>query len=298
MELGAPDDSGRRRPVPIEGSEHDREVDNCIAAIGQGVDASMADGVDTVSWGAIKADERTLQTNVEGVFSGGDCVSGADIAVTAVRAGRMAAISIDQYVMGHQVVGDPLLYNHSMGKLDEVPKQSVEKFEKTARRPMPHLDPRKRAKIFDEVETGFTPEMARSEAQRCMECGCRDAHECRLRSYATLLEAEPSRFAGARRDYERDESHTAIVYEAHKCIQCGTCVRTTEELLGTHAMGFVGRGFSARVRPALARSMALVDSEGLTKISENCPVGALTLKTDPVWTLEAQFKRPATRGAD
>jgi formate dehydrogenase major subunit len=292
MELGEPDDSGRRRPMPIEGSEHIRTVDNVIAAIGQGVDASMVDGVEKTRWGSLDADEHTMQTNIEDVFAGGDCVTGADIAVTAVAAGRRAAISIDQFVLGKKVVGEPKPYNHKMGKLDEIPKAVVEKFQETPRLPMPHLDPKERVKSFDEVETGFSAEAVREEAKRCLECGCRDAHECRLRSYAGMFEACQDTYAGARRAYERDESHPEIVHEVHKCIQCGTCVRITDELLGTNSMGFVGRGFTATVKPALGRPLGQVNGKDLIQIVEACPVGALTLKSDPVPLLKPEFKRP------
>ncbi|MBW2275898.1 MAG: FAD-dependent oxidoreductase [Deltaproteobacteria bacterium] len=295
MELGEPDASGRRRPMPIDGSEHDREYDNVIAAIGQGVDATMAGDVELERWGNIHADPHTMQTSMKDVFSGGDCVTGADIAVNAVAAGRKAAISIDQLVMGREVVGDPHAYNHTMGELDEVPTAIPEQFDKTDRNKMPHLDPVARAKIFDEVETGFSAEQVKAEAERCMECGCRDAHECRLRSYASWFDAEQERYLGARREYEHDDSHESIVHDAHKCIQCGTCVRVTDELLGTHAMGFVGRGFTARVKPAMERAMVLVEGKQLEKIVENCPVGALTYKKDSVWTLDPEFKRPAPR---
>jgi formate dehydrogenase major subunit len=292
MELGAPDASGRRSPVPIKGSEHVRVVDNVVAAIGQGVSAAMAEGVGLTKWGSIQVDERTMRTNLENVFAGGDCVTGADIAVNAVAAGRRAAVAMDQLLLGRPVLGDPARYNHSMGKLDQVSRKVVERFETEQRSPMPHLDAKARIKSFAEVETGFALEAILAEAKRCMECGCRDAHECRLRTYATLFDAAEGRFVGARREFERDDSHPEVVYEAHKCIQCGTCVRTTEELLGTSALGFAGRGFSSRVKPALGRPLALVNGEGLRGVVESCPVGALTLKSDRVATLPSAFRRP------
>lgn len=285
MELGEPDASGRRRPVPIEGSEYTVEVDDIIAAIGQNVDASMAPGLELTRWRSIDADEQTGQTSVEGVFAGGDCVTGADIAVNAVAAGRRAAFAIKQYVTGEPVVGDPQPYNHSMGELDEIADAVTEPFEKSARIAMPHLDPKTRAKTFEEVETGFTEEQARAEAARCMECGCRDAHECALREYATAFEVDPARFSGSKRSFRRDDSHKILVYEEHKCIQCGSCVRACDELFEAPMLGFAGRGFEARVKPALDRAMVLIDDEHLPKLAGFCPVGALTLKTDPVATL-------------
>ena len=298
MELGEPDDSGRRRPIPKEGSEHVRVVDNVIAAIGQNVDPSECKGLDLTRWNSIDADIHKCTTNVEGVFSGGDCVTGADIAVTAVAAGRRGAISIDQYVMGKAVTGDPVHYDHTMGKIDKVDKNVAQGFDEIARIPMPELKPADRIKTFEEVETGFDPEVVREEARRCMECGCRDAHECRLRSYATAFDADQFQYIGVKRSYERDATHPDIVYETHKCIQCGTCVRITQELLGTSAMGFVGRGITARVMPAMGRDLVEVNGKGLEKIVENCPVGALTLKSAPVATLSPEFKRPAPKALD
>ncbi len=292
MELGEPDDSGRRRPVPQEGSEHIRVMDNVIAAIGQGVDATMADGVSLERWGNIQADSHTMRTSVPEVFAGGDCVTGADIAVTAVGAGRRAAISIDQFIRGEEVVGDERRYQHEMGPLNVIQPAVYAKFEKAERTPMPHLEDEKRRTTFEEVETGFMDQKVIEEAKRCMECGCRDAHECKLRDYATEFGSSAETYAGAHRDFELDESHDSIVYESHKCIQCGNCVRLTEEEIGSHAMGFVGRGFTSRVKPALDVAMALVGHEGLEAIVDNCPVGALTLKSDSVATLKPKFERP------
>lgn len=288
MELGEPDASGRRRPVPVDGSEFSVEVDDIIAAIGQGVDASMVSALNLTAWGSVVADEQTGCTSMDRVFAGGDCVTGADIAVNAVAAGRRAAFAMNQFLRGEAVVGDPKMYNHTMGRLDEIPAEVAESFEKEKRIPMPHLDARKRATNFEEVEIGFTEEMARTEAARCMECGCRDAHECSLRNFATRYGAEANRFSGGKRLYRRDDSHDVLVYEEHKCIQCGCCVRACDELLNSPSLGFVGRGFDVRVKPALERSLVLINSEELPKLVEYCPVGALTLKTDSVATLEPE----------
>jgi formate dehydrogenase major subunit len=290
--LGEPDETGRQRPVPIEGSEHARDVDMVIAAIGQRVDVRLVEGIALSGWGTIRVDARTLETNLKGVFAGGDCVVGPDIVVNLVRMGRQAAVAIDQYLLGREVVGEGAPYNHSMGGLAEVPQEVAAGFDPASRILSPHRDPEARSKNFAEVEAGFTPEMARAEARRCMECGCRDARGCRLRDYASRFGADPERFAGERRSYDRDVSHPDIVYEAHKCIQCGTCVRITEEWLGTSALGFVNRGFAARVRPALGRPLGEVPRAGLETIVDECPVGALTLRSAPIPTLDPQFTRP------
>ncbi len=278
MELGPPDDSGRRRPVPLEGSEFEIVVDHVIAAIGQRVDAQCTGALKLTRWGAVETDAHTMQTSIEGVFAGGDCVSGADIAVQAVAAGRRAAVAIDQYVKGLPVMGGDTYYHHTMGSLQAISEAVYEGYDIQPRVQMPHLETEKRRRTFGEVEKGFTVEMARKEAGRCMECGCRDAHECKLRDYAADCGAEQQRYVGEQRTFKRDETHRHIVYEESKCIQCGTCVRITDQLSGTHALGFTGRGFASRIGPPLHKQLVDVNPEGLQKLVESCPVGALVAK--------------------
>ncbi|NLC38751.1 MAG: NADPH-dependent glutamate synthase [Clostridia bacterium] len=100
-ELGEPDESGRRRPVPIPGSEFFMEVDTVVMAIGQGPNPlvpSTTKGLELTKWGNIKADEETGQTSLEGVFAGGDIVTGAATVILAMGAGKRAAKAIDAYI--------------------------------------------------------------------------------------------------------------------------------------------------------------------------------------------------------
>jgi len=102
MELGEPDDSGRRRPVPIEGSEYDFECDQAIVAIGNGPNPLVPDttpDLATTRWGNIVADEATGQTSKRGVFAGGDIVTGAATVILAMGAGKAAAAAIHQFLM-------------------------------------------------------------------------------------------------------------------------------------------------------------------------------------------------------
>ena len=101
MELGAPDSSGRRRPVPVEGSNFTVEADIAVLALGYWPDETIGKStpdLETHKWGLIVADKETLATTREGIFAGGDAVTGPDLVVTAMRAGRRAAQSIDQYL--------------------------------------------------------------------------------------------------------------------------------------------------------------------------------------------------------
>jgi glutamate synthase (NADPH/NADH) small chain len=105
-ELGEPDDSGRRRPVPIEGSNFTVPATTAILALGYWPDPSIAEstpGLATRTWGLIEADPETGATSLPGVFAGGDAISGPDLVVTAVRGGRRAAASIHEYLTGRAV---------------------------------------------------------------------------------------------------------------------------------------------------------------------------------------------------
>jgi len=101
MELGEPDASGRRRPVPIKGSEFTKEVDTVIVAIGNGPNPLVPDttpDLKTNKWGNIEADLKTCKTSKRGVFAGGDIVRGAATVILAMGDGKVAARSIDAYL--------------------------------------------------------------------------------------------------------------------------------------------------------------------------------------------------------
>ena len=101
MELGEPDSSGRRRPVPLEGSEYEVEVDTVVVAIGVSpnplIPASMPE-LDVTDWGTIKVDKDTMQSSVEGIFAGGDIVRGGATVILAMGDGRKAAKGMHEYL--------------------------------------------------------------------------------------------------------------------------------------------------------------------------------------------------------
>jgi len=171
MKLGEPDESGRRRPIPVPKSEFIIELDTLIPAIGEQPDLSFLDehqGIDISRRGTIVVDPETFATNKEGVFAGGDVVTGANTVVEAMAAGKVASESIDKY-----------LRKESLARVYEVTKPSllVEALELTEeelaqlKRPeMPHLPIKGRSKNFKEVELGLDEKMAIKEARRCLRC--------------------------------------------------------------------------------------------------------------------------------
>jgi formate dehydrogenase major subunit len=281
MELGAADSSGRARPVPIPGSEHTLEATCVIAAIGQTVEVeALRDSGLALSQRGIAADPFTLATNLQGVFAGGDGVTGADLAVRAVAAGKLAATSIDQYLGGRPVQGDPEMLNVLMGKLDEGEMAELfRQIEQSPRAAMPEIPVRDRVNSFAEVELGLPLEEAAKESSRCMNCGCWKSTTCQLRQIATEYGADPLRFAGARRRFQRDLSHPELVYEPGKCILCGACVKAAAAAGEKLGLSIVGRGFDATVAVPLRGALAEALPFAARRAAEVCPTGAIALKS-------------------
>jgi formate dehydrogenase major subunit len=281
MQLGEPDASGRRRPVPIEGSEFVVECSSVIAAIGQSVERAVAEceGLRVSGWG-IAAHERTLATNLPGVFAGGDAVLGADLAVRAVAAGRIAAASIDQYLRGEAVTGEPSTRDIALRPVDDAERAAIFRaIEQAARVPMPQLPMERRRASFDEVDHGLTAADVEREARRCLTCGCRKADGCLVRSLASEYDADVYRFTGRRRRFAQDVSHPEIIYEPGKCISCDACVRIAAAAGEELGLAMIGRGFDVAVAVPFGRPL----SEGLRhaarRCAEACPTGALALRT-------------------
>jgi len=174
MELGEPDASGRRRPVSVKDSEFTMNVDNVIIAIGQIVDREMLPKeLGYTDLGTLKVDPVTLQTHIDGVFAGGDVVSGPADVVVAVAAGKEAAISIDRYLSGVSLTEGR---QTTLKKVEEISKEGVKP---KARAAMPLLQVSERKGSFAEVEQGFDDNTAIEEAKRCLNCGvCSECLEC------------------------------------------------------------------------------------------------------------------------
>jgi heterodisulfide reductase subunit A len=182
MELGEPDASGRPRPIPIEGSEFTVPVDTVIPALGQASNSDLAKGLglETSRRGWLVVDEDTMTTNIQGVFAGGDVVTGPWIAVQAMSTGRRAARAIDQYLRGQPMhVGEFEALKPPKDLTEEEIERLREERGVQRRLPIPELQPAERIGDFREVEVAFSAEAAREEASRCLECGvCSECREC------------------------------------------------------------------------------------------------------------------------
>jgi NADH-quinone oxidoreductase subunit F len=173
MQLGSIDASGRRRPIPIKGSEYAIELDTLIPAIGQQPQIPFAQqsGIKLARGNTIKVDPETLATDRQGVFAGGDVVSGPATVVEAIKAGTVAAESIHRFLRGQSLKRE---YHITKPSVDVEPiefsDEEIEEILKTKRPSMPHIPREKRIFTFNEVDLGFTKEMAMKEATRCLRC--------------------------------------------------------------------------------------------------------------------------------
>ncbi|TRZ49544.1 MAG: dihydropyrimidine dehydrogenase subunit A [Dehalococcoidia bacterium] len=174
MELGEPDASGRRRPIPIKGSEFTIETDMIIPAIGEKPDLSFLtkdDKIEIRSDGTIKIEPSNCQTSQPWVFSGGDCATGPATLIEAIAAGNRAAKSIDQYLrLGKIVKSESDIVANLVGNIDLSEQREDVLLAKRLRQSPEELPIKERQGSFSEVEKCLTPEAAAKEAERCLRC--------------------------------------------------------------------------------------------------------------------------------
>jgi len=170
MRLGERDASGRRSPLPVEGSEFVMELDSLLPAISQDPDLSFlseGDGIKTSRWKAVDVDGETFMTGKKGVFACGDAVTGPADVTTAMADAEIAAESIHQYLRGEVFTRN---YRPVIPSVVVEPLKLEEEMALVSRPKMPKLPPGQRRLSFDEVELGYSQEAAMEEAKRCLRC--------------------------------------------------------------------------------------------------------------------------------
>ncbi len=232
--LGEPDASGRRRPEPIPGSEFILPLDMVIAAIGQAPDAGFVtekSGIEFTKWGTIIVDPESFTTSKEGVFAGGDFITGPRNAIEVIGDGRKAARAIDKYLSG----GKERRFVYTLMEKDPVRK--VSGYEAISRQEQDSVEMGERWEIEKEVELGFSKENAAKEADRCLLChynifidadkcvlcgGCIDIcpQDCIMMVSRDKIEAE-----GVRNGAVPDDWDAVMAIDEEQCIRCGLCVK-------------------------------------------------------------------------
>lgn len=172
MRLGEYDESGRRKPIPVAGSEFSLSADSVIAAIGQIPDISfLPSSLKRSSRGGVGVNPRTLATDKEGVFAGGDVITGPATVIEAIASGKKAAVSINRY-----------LNKEPLERPSEIKRKHFEEIDRLEIEPspqgrvkMPHLSLQQRKKGFEEVELGLDRKKAIRESKRCLRCDIEQA---------------------------------------------------------------------------------------------------------------------------
>ena len=271
MELGEPDERGRRKPVPVAGKFEEIALDSVIAAIGQRNDPDGFGDLPVTQKGTIAADESTFSTSLSGVFACGDAVNkGAGIAIGAIAQANEAAAAVDAYLCGRPYRPMPSV----VSERDLTEKDFADR-ERIARAVMPKRSPEDRRHDFRAVDLGLSPEVAMAEAKRCLECGCHDYADCRLIRYANQLRIDTKRLKGAFHPGTVERKLVCIERNQRKCIACNLCVRACDERAKKGLLGLVGRGFNTVIKPEFNSPEAIAGCRDCHICVDVCPTGAL-----------------------
>ncbi len=287
MELGEEDESGRRKPVAVDGEFELLEVDTVIPAIGQAVDFGNILGLERTRKNGIVCDEKTFVTTLDGVFAGGDCGNDkVSIAIEAIGDGKKLSETVDRYLYGQ-----PMHFKKS--PIVEIHDEEVYDFEKREEKFAPHmghLNPEYRKKNFEEVVKGFDAEAAKNAGEMCLECGCHDYHNCKLidAAHKNAYSVHDDEFSGTKKSIcsrgiseEVNKDEDFIYRDSHKCIGCGNCIRVCSELMGIGAYGtledtFIREELGVKIfKPDPRRPLEENNCVSCGQCVFVCPTGAL-----------------------
>ena len=170
-ELGPPDESGRRKPIPVEGSDYLLQVDAVIPAIGQTIERKWLDDLQDLKWtkrNTLSVNIASMETSMEGVFAAGDAVSGPATVVEAIGGGKKSANAIDRYLRGipHPKM-PPVPVRRGRVDFIEIPASTKMAL---VRPEMPMLNDERRRVTFQQAELGYSENSVREEARRCLRC--------------------------------------------------------------------------------------------------------------------------------
>jgi len=258
----------RRLGADVSLAELRGQCDAVVLAVGGVEEADIKAWELDCAKNGIAVDQETFATGIDGVFAGGNAIRPGRLAIRAVAHGRAIAHSVSAFLKTGMSASLPATFDCRLRRLADAEISEL----------MHDTDPGRR-RLPADGDSGFSNEEAVAESRRCMHCDCRKPHGCSLRRLAGEYGATRSA-AGtvARKPVRRVSQHARVVYEPGKCIDCGICVRLTEQQAEPLGLAFIGRGFDVRVDVPFGDTL----KEALTKTAdacvEACPTGALALK--------------------
>lgn len=249
-------------------SDLKQKYDSVIIASGKtDQDHQTFDDLKTTRKG-YQVDKLTLQTEIKGVFSAGDCVTSRGMPIQAVADGKMVANSVDQFLLRGEVIPFKKRARSRLGKLSV---EEINEYLKDARPDNPEVDPQlTRRPVFNDIT---------DMSNACLQCGCVTHDICKLRKYADEYDADTKKYRVTNRaPVERITDHPHVIYEPGKCIKCGLCIAVASDLGEEFGITYIGRGFDVKVNVPYNESFKDGLKESAEKCAAVCPTGAIYKK--------------------
>ncbi|MEI7904155.1 MAG: 2Fe-2S iron-sulfur cluster-binding protein [Candidatus Firestonebacteria bacterium] len=278
-DMGVKFNSGKRLGRDLRLADLLKEYGAVFIATGskpEDLAAVSAEGIKTDGRG-ILVNRQTLETNIKGVFAGGDCVIKSNLAVRSMAAGRLAAGFMAGFLRGEEAAGEKKLFSVRMNPLKLEDLQAMMHGVSGEKRYLKSRVDGKQVKLNPgEARKSFTEQEALSEAGRCMRCDCRKLYSCRLKKHSEACGADWRKYDGKKKDFEQDYSHPFVAYQSGKCITCGICIKVAEKHKETLGLTFLGRGFAVKMAAPFNSNMKKALSYAAEECIANCPTGALS----------------------
>ncbi|MFC1725569.1 FAD-dependent oxidoreductase [candidate division KSB1 bacterium] len=224
-----------------------------------------------ISTNGIVVNKKTFETNIPGVFSGGNAISEGRMAIRSAAHGKFIADYVNQFVNGWNITGHSQRFNSILGKLQDGEPEEFIKEAKTFNRVTP----------AESLEGGYSVNEALKESERCFHCDCRKLESCRLRKYSEKYGADQKRFkVGQRKSFHKIVQHDLIIFEQGKCIKCNACIEIAKKAKEKLGLTLINRGFDVQLTVPFNESL----KNGLEKTArecvEACPTAAFSWKNN------------------
>ena len=252
----------------ISFDEIQAEYDAVVISIGKLENfETVFPGLTTDSRG-VKVNQRTFETALPGVFAGGDCVRPRQMAIRSVADGKSIAGSIDRFFRAGSATETKQRVRSKLGKVELF---EISEFLETAA-PEGENYRQPREKLLDKQQE-------HDLASVCLQCGCRSADSCELRSLGDRYSADLQNYQySSRNPVIKINSHPWVIYEPGKCIKCGLCVKITRARGENLGLTFIGRGFDVKVGVPYNETLEAGLKTTAQECVDACPTGAIGMK--------------------